>query len=365
MLSRPLAPPLVVALLAAVACACAGCGSAVTASSGGGRSTSARATSRASAEAKTTTSTASTRPATTGTATTGTNTSTAPPLPGTGKPTVLLGDKNYAEQFVLGQLYAQALHAQGYTVSIDQNIGPTSVTMQALKDGSLMVYPEYLGTFDTAVAGFQQPFRTLADAYSGAQTWAQAHGLVALAATPFSDSGAIAVTDGYAAANHLRSIVDLRRAATSLTIGGPQEFDVDSPGLKQLTQVYGVTPHAFKPLAVGDQYLALNAGTIQAAEVSTTDGQLDSGDYVVLRDPLHLFGWGNVVPIVSDAAVAKEGPALAITIERVDATLSTSAMRKLNQAVEIASLSPAVVAQQFLQTHNLLTPLTGRASGPA
>ena len=49
-------------------------------------------------------------------------------LPGAGKPTITVGDKNFAEQFVLGQLYAQALRAQGFSVNINQNIGPTDVT---------------------------------------------------------------------------------------------------------------------------------------------------------------------------------------------------------------------------------------------
>ena len=46
--------------------------------------------------------------------------------PGTGKPAVTLGDKNFTEQFVLGQLYKQALEAKGYTVNLKANIGARS-----------------------------------------------------------------------------------------------------------------------------------------------------------------------------------------------------------------------------------------------
>jgi osmoprotectant transport system substrate-binding protein len=287
----------------------------------------------------------------TGTGTTGTST-----LPGAGKQVVTIGDKNYTEQFVLGQLYLQALQAEGFTVNLNDNIGPTEVTAQALSAGTLAMYPEYLDVFDAAVAGYTHSFKTQFGAYEAAQRYAVGHGLDLLSPTPFSDTDAIGVTVAYAATNRLRTIRDLRRVASSLTVGGPLQFQQDAPGLPQLEQAYGVTPAAFKALAVGGQYAALNDGVVQAADVNTTDGQLASGDYVLLRDPRRIFGWGNVVPVVSAKALAAEGPAFATTIDRVDAALTRSAMRELNSDVDVAQQDPATVAKQFLQTHGLLTP---------
>jgi osmoprotectant transport system substrate-binding protein len=257
---------------------------------------------------------------------------------------------------VLGQLYVQALQAQGYTVNVDQNIGPPAVTVQGLKSGSLSMYPEYLDTFNTAIAGYRHGFRTELDAYQAAQHYAFAHDLEVLAPTPFSDTDAIAVTDAYAAVNHLRSIDDLRRVATALTFGGPPGFQQGTPGLPLITESYGVTPAAFKPLAVGDQYAELNAKVVQAADVKSTDGPLASGDYVLLWDPRRIFGWGNVVPVISNRALLSEGPAFTLTIQRVDDELTTAVIRRLNQAVDISQQDPASVAKQFLQTHGLLTP---------
>jgi osmoprotectant transport system substrate-binding protein len=292
----------------------------------------------------------------TGTGTVGTTTTTA--LAGTGKPSVTIGDKNYTEQFVLGQLYLQALQAQGYTVNLNPNIGPTDVTVQALDSGSLAMYPEYLDTFNTAIAGDTHAFKTQLDAYTAAEHYALDHGWELLPPTPFSDTDAIAVTDVYAADNELSEIRDLHRVQGSLTLGGPPQFQQGPPGLPQIKAAYGVAPAAFKSLAVGDQYDELDAGTVQAADVNTTDGQLASGDYVLLGDPKRIFGWGNVVPVVSAKVLADEGPQFAATIDRVDAVLTTAAMRQLNQAVDVAKLAPADVAKQFLQTHGLLTPVS-------
>src|ERR671935_1469884 len=65
--------------------------------------------------------------------------------PGTGKPAVTLGTKNFTEEFILGQLYAQALEAKGFTVHLMQNIGPTEVIDPGLLQGQIDLYPEYTG----------------------------------------------------------------------------------------------------------------------------------------------------------------------------------------------------------------------------
>jgi osmoprotectant transport system substrate-binding protein len=306
----------------------------------------------AAAVTSTTTTTSTTSSSTTST----TSTTSTVALPGAGKPGVTIGDKNFTEQFVLGQLYLQALQAEGFTVNLNDNIGPTDVTMQALASGRLAMYPEYLGMWNSAVADNPHHYRSQLGAYQAAQHYALAHGLVLLAPTPFSDTDAIGVTVGYAEANHLGSIRDLRRVAQTLTIGGPPQFQLGPSGLPAVEDAYGFTPAAFKTLAVGDQYPALDEGTVQAADVNTTDGQLASGDYVLLRDPRKVFGWGNVVPVLSAEVLSAEGPAFAATINQVNALLTDSVMRQLNEDVDVSHQNPAAVAKQFLQTHGLLAP---------
>lgn len=293
----------------------------------------------------------------TSTATT-TTTSTTTSLPGTGKPAVTIGDKNYNEQFVLGQLYLLALQANGFTVNIDRNIGATDVTLQALMTGRIAMYPEYLQTWNSTVANYAHSFRSPFAAYQAGQRYALAHGLELLDPTPFSDTAAIGVTVAYAAQNHLRTIEDLQRVAQTLTVGGPPEFEHGAGAqLPLIEQAYGVSPAAFKPLAIGDQYSALDDGSIQAADVNTTDGQLASGDYSLLEDPKNVFGYGNVIPVVSVKVLTEEGQAFADTINGVSALLSTDVMRRLNADVD-AGQNPATVARVFLETHGVIPAAT-------
>jgi osmoprotectant transport system substrate-binding protein len=288
--------------------------------------------------------------------TNGTSTNSTSTLPGTGKPPITIGDKNYTEQFVLGDLYREALQAQGYTVDLNQNIGPTQVTLQAISSGSLDMYPEYLNVFDSTIAGYHSAFGSRSSAYAAAQRYALAHKMQLLLPTPFSDTEGIGVTIGYAQTNHLHTLRDLSRVAPTLTVAGPPQFQTGHPGLPDLERAYDFTPAGFKDVGLGDQYADLNNGTVQAADVNTTDGQLASGNYRVLSDPGVVLGWGNVVPVVAAHTLNTEGPAFVSTLNRISALLTVPVMRELNSLVDVAGQDPAVVAQQFLETHGVIPP---------
>jgi osmoprotectant transport system substrate-binding protein len=285
---------------------------------------------------------------------TSTSTTSSSTLPGTGRPQITIGDKNFTEQFVLGELYSQALEAQGYTVMVNRNIGPSDVTFQALESKRLDMYPEYLSTWDSSIAGYKRSFHGVRQAYRAGQHYALAHGLELLDPTPASSTGAIGVTNTYAFDHDLRSLGDLRRVAPEMTLGAPPQFQTSATGLPLLQQVYGFTPAAFKPLDVGGQYQALDQGMVQAANVGTTDGELTTGHYTLLRDPRHAFGWGNIVPVVAARVLTAEGPAFTETIDRVSALLTTNVLRRLNAAVDQSNEDPKLVAQQFLQQHGLV-----------
>ncbi len=278
-------------------------------------------------------------------------------LPGAGRPPVTIGDKNFTEQFVLGELYMQALQAQGFDVSLNRNIGPTTeVSVQAVANGSISMYPEYLDVWNESVAGYQRTFASPSRAYGNAQRYARAHGLDLLAPTPFSDTEAIGVTRAYADTHHLRTLEDLRRVATTITLGAPPEFQQSPTGLPAVEQAYGFVPAALESLDIGAQYQALSQGTVQAAYMTTTDGQLSSPGYQLLQDPRVVFGVGNVVPVVSQKVLIAEGPAFAGTIDTVTNLLSTRVIRRLNADVDVSNQDPAVVAKQFLQAHGLIPP---------
>ena len=272
--------------------------------------------------------------------------------PGVGKPPVVLGDKNFTEENILGALYTQALEAKGFKVTEKDNIGSSEIIYKALQAGQIDLYPEYTGTLLTAVANQTTQPTSAAAAYTQAKAYVQQHGFTLLLPTPFSDSDVLATTPAYASAHSLHSNYDLAKLGKSVKLAGAPEFATRYEGLIGLKKVYGINP-TFVPLAIGLNYNALDSGQVQVADVFTTDGQLQSGKYVLLTDPKGVFGFQNVAPVVSQKVLAAEGPAFASTLNAVSALLTLPAVQKLNAAVTNLKLAPSAVAAQFLKANGL------------
>jgi osmoprotectant transport system substrate-binding protein len=272
--------------------------------------------------------------------------------PGAGKPRVTLGTKNFTEQFVLGQLYKQALEAKGFTVALKQNIGSTEIADKALRSGQIDLYPEYIGIFNTAVAGDTTAYPDVEAAFAAGKAYAERNGFTLLPLTPFTNTDALAVKPAYAQANELQTVADLK-GIDNLRLGAPPEFRQRQTGLVGLERVYGISGVEFSPLTIGLQYEALDDGKIDVADVFTTDGQLQRGDYVVLEDPENVFGFQNVAPVVRTEVLDEQGAAFRETLEALDALLTTEAMQRMNAAVDIDKQSPADVAREFLEANEL------------
>jgi osmoprotectant transport system substrate-binding protein len=272
--------------------------------------------------------------------------------PGAGKPAVVIGDKNFTEEYILGDLYAQALQAKGFTVKIKPNIGSSEIIYKALQSGQLSMYPEYMGVILTVVAGINTPPHSAQQAYTEAKAYLEKHGFTLTRPTPYFNSDAMGMLKSFATKNHLKTISDLKKFGHSLVIGGAPEFATRQEGLVGLKQVYGLNPQ-FKPLAIGLTYKALDSGQVKVADLFTTDPQLLSGKYTLLSDPKNVFGFQNVAPIVKKSVLRAEGPAFAQTINAVSALLTIPAIQKMNAAVALDQQNPATVAHQFLVANHL------------
>lgn len=272
--------------------------------------------------------------------------------PGVGKPPVVVGDKNFAEENILGQLYAQALQAKGYNVSVKENVGSSEIIYKSLSSGQIDMYPEYTGTLLSAIAEQTAEPASASAAYSEAKAFVQKHGFTLLNYTPFYDSDALATLPSYASAHHLSSIADLKALGSSATLGAPPEFATRFEGLRGLKHLYGVAP-TFKPIAIELSYKALESGQVDVQNVFTTDGQLISGKFTVLSDPKHVFGFQNIAPVVKQSVLAAEGPTFEQTLNAVSALLSTKAVQQMNAAVTIDKQSASSVAHRFLAANGL------------
>jgi osmoprotectant transport system substrate-binding protein len=268
-------------------------------------------------------------------------------------PKVVLGTKNFSEEYILGQLYKQALEAKGFKVSYKENIGSTEIIDAALTSGKINFYPEYTGVIVQVV--FHKPLsaKTAAATFKLAKSLQEKRGFTLFKATPFFDTDAIAVLRSTASKNHLKSVADLKKVS-GLTLAGLPEFRTRNTGLVGMKRIYGISNAKFIPLAGISPYAALDSGKALAAAVFSTDPPLGPGSkYVVLQDPKHLFGFQNVAPVVSKKLAAQLGPKFRQTVDAVSSKLTTPAIIALNKAVILGKRSPASVAKAFLKSNGL------------
>lgn len=272
--------------------------------------------------------------------------------PGKGKPAVTLGDKNFAEEYLLGALYQQALQARGFTVKLKGNIGSSAVIDKALTSGQIDGYPEYTGVIYTETAKLGDLPKSAAVTLAGATKFENKRGFEVLNPTPFQDKDGVAVLNAYAKKYSLKTIGDLKKVG-SFTYAGPPENGTRYQGVVGLKKAYGLNKVQFKALNIGLQYAALDKKQVDTIAIFTTDGQLASNKYTVLDDNRGIFGYQQVVPVFTKKVLAAEGPAFAATLNAVSATLTTPVIIALNKAVQIDQKNPAAVAKAFLTANKL------------
>ena len=246
---------------------------------------------------------------------------------------ISVGSFDFPESVLLAQIYGQALAADKFPVRVLPNLGPREVVDPALMDGLLQVVPEYAGSAleffslgrRSATSNTRAANRALADSVAG-------RGLVAARPAPAQDANALVVTAATAARYGLRSIADLAKAAPGLMFGGPPECPGRAYCLPGLKRVYGLRFKKFTPLDAGGPLTlqALAAGYIGVALLFTTDPGIAARHLVVLADDRGLQPAENITPLVRRDALARYGPRLLTTLNKVSALLDTGTPRSLD-----------------------------------
>jgi osmoprotectant transport system substrate-binding protein len=271
-----------------------------------------------------------------------------------GAKSLTLGTKDFTEEFILGQLYKQALEAKGYTVNYKENIGATEVIDRALTSGQIDAYPEYTGESVATVGKINKTVATPQENYNLAKAFYEKRGQTLSAMTPFFDTDAIGVKKAYATKNGLVQTGDLKKVP-HFTLGARPEFLQRQQGAAGMRKVYGVNNFTFKSLALGIQYQALDSGGVDAIDVFTTDPQLASGKYTVLKDPKNIFGFQNVALVINKAKLAQLGGAQFMSIiNGINRLLTGPAIIAMNKAVAIDKQPAATVAASFLKANHLV-----------
>jgi osmoprotectant transport system substrate-binding protein len=268
-------------------------------------------------------------------------------------PTIVIGTKNFPEEFILGELYKQALQAKGFDVSYKENIGSTEIVQSQLTSGKINFYPEYTGVIVQDVFGHKNSPKTASATYKLAKSLEAGKGYTLLNATPFYDTDVLAVTNATAKKYGLKSISDLKKVG-AFKLGGFPECQTRNTCFVGYTKQYGLSKASFASVGSVSPYAALDSGAVLAADVFSTDPPLAApSKYTVLTDPKHVTGFQNVAPIVKTSVATAAGSTFASTVNAVSSKLTLPAIIAMNKAVEVDKQSASSVAAQFLKANKL------------
>jgi len=274
--------------------------------------------------------------------------------PDNGKVSLTIGSKNFPEQEILGEIYAQALAAAGYNVKSALNLGSETVALKAVKTGQISGYPEYASTALTSFFGLE-PEEVPAEAN---EAWEKANeefekeGLQAFEPTPFASANAVGTTKETAEKYDLKTVSDLEGVSEELSLYGspecPQRIDCKL-GLEEL---YGLKFKSFTPVDIGLRYTVLEKGQADLSILFTTDPQLaaESDKFVILEDDKEVFPAGNIIFVTEKKVAEEAGPDYEKTILQVQEGLDLKVMQELDARVELEKETPKEAAAAYLES---------------
>jgi osmoprotectant transport system substrate-binding protein len=263
---------------------------------------------------------------------------------------VTVGSANFPESQLLAEIYSQALEAKGVTVTRRFDLGSREKYMDGLEDNSIDLIPEYTGVL-------LQFFNKEASEVESEEVYTALQGvlpdnLTVLDKAEAEDKDAVVVTRETAERWNLKSIEDLVPHCGEVTFGGPPEIQQRPDGIPGLQETYGCTFGGFSALEPGAiTTKALTEGSVQAADIFTTDSAIEANDLVVLEDPKNNFAAQNVVPLINKD---KASDTVTAALNDVSAKLDTETLLELNAALDAPDKPDyADVAKDWLEKAGL------------
>jgi osmoprotectant transport system substrate-binding protein len=265
---------------------------------------------------------------------------------------VRVGSKNFTEQFILGELYAQALEANGIKTEKKLNLGGTLIAHKALEERQIDLYPEYTGTILLAV--LKQESMTDAKAvYNKVKGEYATKGLVVLNQAPVNNTYVLVVRQDTADKYKLETNSDLAKISKELKLGAGPEFRDRKDGLPGLRDKYGMEFKEDLQLAIGLRYQALKNDQIQVVNGYSTDGMISAMKLKRLKDDKNLWPPYFIVPVVRKEAL-DANPKMADVLNRVNGLLDDATMAELNYQVDGEKMEPKDVAHDFLKAKGVV-----------
>ncbi len=264
---------------------------------------------------------------------------------------IVVGAKNYTEQYVLGNIFSLMLQENGFKVTEKFGTG-SSIVREGLETGQIDIYPEFTGTAWTAFFGKEEKINDAAKLFEECKKIDEENGIVWMYQGKYNNTYALAYKkgDGVDFGNNLSEFAEYTKSNPDLKIALDHEFFERPDGFFAMADLYGVEvkKENVKTMDIGLSYEALDRGQVDVAMVFSTDGLLKKFKLFVLDDDKAFFPIYNVGPIARKEILEKY-PEIYDILTPVMDVLDTETIINLNYKVDAEGLPAKMVAEEFLK----------------
>ncbi|HEM3962657.1 TPA: ABC transporter permease/substrate-binding protein [Streptococcus suis] len=269
---------------------------------------------------------------------------------------LVIAGKLGAEPEILINMYKLLIEDRtDIKVEIKPNFGKTSFLYEALKSGSIDIYPEYTGTITSTL--LKNSPTDLSTNPEEVYTYAkeailEQDGLMYLAPMAFQNTYALAVTEDYAQDHGIEKISDLAKVQQTAVAGFSLEFNDREDGNIGLKNLYNLQLNV-KTMEPALRYEAIKSGNVQIIEAYSTDSKVVTYKLKILEDDKQLFPPYQAAPLLSKETLEKY-PELEQVLGALVGKISTEEMTQMNYAVDVEGKSAEQVAREYLEQEGLL-----------
>jgi len=263
-----------------------------------------------------------------------------------------VGSKNFTEQLILGNLYADLIEDKtDISVVRDLNLGSTDITYNALKNHDIDMYVEYTGTAYGSL--LNQGLSTDKNhIYSTVRDLMAKQGIQVWNPIGFNNSFVLAVRQDTADKYHLNSISDLKKVSSQLVFSPTIEFNNRKDGITALNNAYNLKFKGTSPIEGGLGYTAIASEKCDVLTAYSTDGLLKTYGLKILEDDKNALLSYYAIPMINESTLI-EYPELKNVFDTVTGLLDDETMRSLNYLVDQEGQTPEHVASDFLKNKGL------------
>lgn len=269
---------------------------------------------------------------------------------------LVLAGKLGAEPEILINMYKELIEDEtDIKVELKPNFGKTSFLYEALKSGSIDIYPEFTGTIISSLlkGDIGKVSNDPEEVYNLARDKILAQdSLVYLKPSNFQNTYALAVRKDYAIENNLEKISDLKNTENNVNAGFTLEFNDREDGNLGLKSLYDLNFNV-KTMEPALRYTAISNKSIDLTDVYSTDSQIIANNLKILEDDKKLFPPYQAAPLLREETL-KEYPELEEILEKLAGKITSEEMTKMNYAVDVEGKSANEVAREYLIKEKLI-----------